>query len=156
MSFGVQNLGVIDQKGTPAIWQSAFADFPASTLNGRILIATDNVYNGIYIDLNGTLVRIATEPTDFKNGLGSVGLSGFVKNIGLGGALTQNTSIDTNTKTLDFVGTEVITSVDPNGYLYISSKDVPTLEVAAFPIVADSTIRLNIRGVSFDINAKEV
>lgn len=122
MSFGVQNLGVIDQQGTPAIWQSNYADFPNNFIQGRILISTDNGY-GIYLDLAASRIQIVS--SYIGQVLAQNGLSANTSNpnnlsIELGGTLLTDTTVNTNGNELNFSG----------GNISIDSATIPVLDIS--------------------------
>jgi hypothetical protein len=124
MSFGVQNLGVIDQQGTPAIWQSAYADFPNNYIQGRILISTDNGY-GIFLDLAASRIQIVDSyfgEVIAQNGLNIVSNGPNNTAIELGGTLFQNITIDTNQNELNLAG----------GNVKIDSAIIPVLDISQF------------------------
>ena len=94
MSFGLQNLGVINQKQSPAIWQSDIADFPINFVAGRILI--DTFQGGIYIDTAINRVQIQAGSSgviNYENGLSNTGGLPNTSNIRLGGSLIDDTNI---------------------------------------------------------------
>jgi hypothetical protein len=115
MGFGIQNLGVIDQKNAPAIWESDFADFPPNILNGRILI--DITTGTIYLDLTNTRVPISNGFINPVNGLADLGGSPTVRNVGLGGDLTNSTVINVNGNDITFEGSNNNVQIDSNGDL---------------------------------------
>lgn len=115
MSFGISNVGVINQQNAPAIWESEFADFPTNYVLGRILIATDGIgteEQGIYID--GTSSR-----TQITNGLISAinGLTENTSEIKLGGTLAEDTTIEVQSYKLQFGGNVYGTEVTTDGYI---------------------------------------
>jgi hypothetical protein len=122
MSFGVQNLGVIDQQGTPAIWQSNYADFPNNFIQGRILISTDSGY-GIFLDLAASRIQIVDSyfgEVIAQNGLNIVSNSPNNTAIELGGTLLTDTTVNTNGNELNFTG----------GNISIDSATIPVLDIS--------------------------
>lgn len=122
MSFGVQNLGVIDQRGTPAIWQSDLADFPNNYILGRILIATDNGY-GIYLDTDTTRIPIVDSYSGVitaDNGLNYNNSIPSNKVISLGGVLLNDTTVNTMGNELNFYG----------GNVKIDSAIIPVIDIS--------------------------
>lgn len=105
MSFGLQNLGVINQRQSPAIWQSDFADFPINFIEGRILI--DTFQGGIYLDTSSSRVQIQASGAgliNYSNGVQTYGITTpTTQNVGLGGTIDVPTQIIMN-DTLDFSG----------------------------------------------------
>jgi len=95
MSFGLQNLGVINQKQSPAIWQSDISDFPANFVAGRILI--DTFQGGIYIDTAINRVQIqagASGVVNYLNGIVNNGGLPNTSNVSLGGDLIKEININ--------------------------------------------------------------
>lgn len=122
MSFGVQNLGVIDQQGTPAIWQSAYADFPNNYIQGRILISTDDGY-GIFLDLAASRIQIVASYIGeliAQNGLNTSFSSPNSLLIELGGNLIRDTTINTNGNELNLSG----------GNVKIDSAIIPAIDIS--------------------------
>ena len=119
MSFGIQNLGVINQKDAPAIWESDAVDFPANFVKGRILI--DTFQGGIYLDTSTTRVQIQAGGSGailYQNGVETFGLTTPTStNVGLGGSLVRNTIIDITPNTLEFSGINTSTIFDTKGYM---------------------------------------
>jgi len=123
MSFGLQNLGVINQKDAPAIWESSVANFPANFVKGRILI--DNVYGGIYLDTTTTRIQIQAQNNGnvtFVNGLTSQTLTPNSTQISLEGYLINETHIALDSFAFYFDGSVKATYVNPNGYLVDDSS----------------------------------
>jgi len=134
MGFGIQNLGVINQKDAPAIWESNVANFPANFVKGRILI--DNVYGGIYLDT--TTTRIQIQPANngnltFINGLTSQATSPNSTQVSLEGSLVNETHIALDSHSLYFDGSVKATYVSPYGYLVDDSTGwiVPAIDTDA-------------------------
>jgi len=127
--FGVDNTGVINQRQSPAIWQSDIADFPANYILGRILI--DTFQGGIYIDTASTRLQISNGSNTFSNGLQSYGGIPTNQIIGLGGDMNYNTQIDLNGNNLKIINsiagttfnaTGTITD-DNTGSIYLPAED---------------------------------
>jgi len=83
---------ILNQKSTPAIYADDLANRPAFGFAGRIFINTVTPY-GVYRDTGTSWVQIASNG---GGGGGSTGINGLngTTNIGLGGTLENNTSID--------------------------------------------------------------
>jgi hypothetical protein len=82
---------ILNQKATPAIYADTLANRPAASFAGRLFVDTASPY-GIYRDTGSAWVQIAS------NGGGgtSTGVNGLngTTNIGLGGTLANNTTIN--------------------------------------------------------------
>jgi hypothetical protein len=127
MSFGLQNLGVINQKQSPAIWQSDIADFPANFIAGRILI--DTFQGGIYIDTAINRVQIqagGSGVVNYINGIVNTGGSPNTSTIQLGGDLIDNININSNNFAFQIDSRQIATITDnpltvniPNADLFI-------------------------------------
>jgi hypothetical protein len=103
--FGYSAIPVINQKNAPAIWESDFVDFPANFIAGRILIATDN--GAIYLDLTSSRIALqagAMGTFTATNGLEINNSTPFATEIGLGGQMFGDKTINTSTNTLSFIG----------------------------------------------------
>ena len=88
--FGIDNTGVINQRQSPAIWQSDIADFPPNYILGRILI--DTFQGGIYIDTANDRMQISSGANNYVNGVSNYGGSPGSNNVGLGGEMSQATT----------------------------------------------------------------
>jgi hypothetical protein len=161
MSFGIQNLGVINQKDAPAIWESDFVDFPANFVKGRILIAIDS--GAIYIDLTASRLQIqAGSMASFTAANGLTKTSGsFDTEISLGGILNGETVIDLDGSELKLLGSSSITIFTSDGKILddsTSSFYMPMKEETFAVIVPDSIIRIFDldNGQSFQILAKKL
>jgi hypothetical protein len=119
--FGIDNTGVINQRQSPAIWQSDIADFPANYILGRILI--DTFQGGIYIDTASTRLQISNGSNTFVNGIKSYGGIPTNQNIGLGGDMVQDTTILLQGFVIDFTGTQTNFSISSTGVI---SSDLGT------------------------------
>jgi hypothetical protein len=155
MSFGIQNLGVIDQKNSPAIWQSPLAQFPVNFVNGRILIDSDagNLY--LDTDINRNLIFQYTGDLLIQNGLTYAASSviGDASIIELGGSLVSDTAINLNTHTFEFDGSATTTKIRNTGYLQIGGSDVITAQsVAAGVAITNKIANIKIGSQSFQIN----
>lgn len=113
--FGVDNTGVINQRQSPAIWQSDIADFPPNYILGRILI--DTFQGGIYIDTASTRLQISNGSKNFVNGVTSFGGIPTSQNIGLGGDMLYDTEINMNGGSLLFNGSNNSLTIDSQGNL---------------------------------------
>jgi len=89
---------ILNQKATPAIYADTLTNRPAFGFAGRLFINTASPY-GVYRDTGSAWVQVAGS----GGGPGSTGVNGLngTTNIGLGGTLTSNTSINGNFN-LDF------------------------------------------------------
>lgn len=96
---------ILNQKGTPAIYADTLALRPAAGFEGRLFVATDSPY-GVFRDTGTAWVQVAAG-TGSSGSTGVNGLNGTT-NIGLGGTLANNTSIDGNNKTFDLLNTDAI------------------------------------------------
>jgi hypothetical protein len=118
--FGIDNVGVINQRNAPAIWESNFADFPTNTIKGRFLLALDTIT--LYVDL-----ITSNNPTNravVASGLIGTGNGTIINNNGtgdysvdLGGELQTNTNINLNDRTLTFQGANNNIIIDEFGVL---------------------------------------
>lgn len=160
MSFGVSNLGVINQRQAPAIWESDFADFPANFIAGRILIALDAGNAGIYIDGVGERYQIANGKINFLNGLGTVGFqTPTTQTIGLGGELIQETTLDVSQFILRFNGAANETIINNDGLIVINGHFVPSMVVNSYnPISANAVLNFinEDTGAIYRVLAEEV
>ncbi len=84
---------ILNQKATPAIYADTLANRPAASFAGRLFVDTASPY-GIYRDTGTSWVQIASN----GGGGSSTGINGLngTTNIGLGGTLANNTTIDAN------------------------------------------------------------
>lgn len=162
MSFGVDNLGVINQKDAPAIWESDVVDFPANFVKGRILI--DTTFGGIYLDTTTTRVQIqagGSGAINYSNGIETFGLTTpTTSNVGLGGSLVRNTNIDLSTGQLKFIGLITSTLFNPSGSIEdfnSSRKYYPATEANISAIVPDRILnfRDTITGDNFQVLCKK-
>jgi len=112
--FGIDNTGVINQRQSPAIWQSDIADFPANYILGRILI--DTFQGGIYIDTASSRMQISNGANNFVNGLSNIGGSPGTNNVGLGGELLDDTNILLDGHTITFYGSTQATVMRASGF----------------------------------------
>jgi len=89
---------ILNQKATPAIYADTLANRPTFGFAGRIFINTASPY-GVYRDTGSAWVQVA----GIGGGPGSTGVNGLngTTNIGLGGTLANNTTINGNFN-LDF------------------------------------------------------
>jgi len=115
MGFGIQNLGVINQKDAPAIWESDYVDFPLNYVKGRILI--DTTTGAIYLDTNISRLQISNGSNAFVNGLQSYGGIPTNSNIGLGGNLDFSTVVLINGRDITFEGANNNVQIDSDGNL---------------------------------------
>lgn len=83
---------ILNQKATPAIYADTLALRPAAGFAGRIFINTASPY-GVYRDTGTSWDLIASNGTGGPGSTGVNGLNGST-NIGLGGTITQNTTIN--------------------------------------------------------------
>jgi len=139
--FGVDNTGVINQRQSPAIWQSNIADFPANYILGRILI--DTFQGGIYIDTASTRLQISNGTKNAINGLQDYGGIPTNINFGLGGDLNYSTVIDVNGNDIVFGGAVDNVQIDSDGYLNCPAQSayyLPANVVGLSPIIQNATI----------------
>ncbi len=135
MSFGIQNLGVINQKDAPAIWESDLVDFPANFVKGRILI--DTFFGGIYLDTTTTRVQIqagGNGTINYQNGVETFGLTNpTTSNVGLGGSLVRNTDINLDTNKISFIGSNTNFVINDTGVISDNFGNI------YFPAIIDPT-----------------
>lgn len=125
--FGIDNTGVINQRQSPAIWQSDIADFPANYILGRILI--DTFAGEIWLDTSTTRVRISNGSNTFINGLTDYGGTPTNIDIGLGGNLIYNTAINFSGFDLTFDGSSISNRIDDLGVLMNVNNDVDYMPI---------------------------
>jgi len=172
MSFGLQNLGVINQKNAPAIWQSNEVDFPTSFVIGRILIASDN--GSIWIDTTTSSRKqiVAGNIASFEtgNGINVEVIPGdpSVTKFNLGGELVEDTLIDNvvNGKVLTIGDATNFTRVNVAGQLVAKYGIMPgptplapiVNVVASVAVVPDSYIEtfFSANGKYYRILAQEM
>jgi hypothetical protein len=151
MSFGVQNLGVIDQRGTPAIWQSDYVDFPNNFIEGRILIATGS--GGIYLDTNTNRLIISSGTTLLQTY--NIDLDGNDLTL-LNGTVAMNTmavdvatisQIDNSNVPTSYIGTNTQIDFLATGSIYRSGG---TLD-GEFPSMQEDGIGLPIPNISLKL-----
>jgi hypothetical protein len=84
------DFSILNQKATPAIYADTLALRPAASFAGRLFVDTASPY-GIYRDTGAAWVQVAS-----VGGGGSTGVNGLngTTNIGLGGTLINNTTIN--------------------------------------------------------------
>jgi hypothetical protein len=118
---------ILNQKATPAIYADILAARPAAGFAGRLFVATDSPY-GVFRDTGSAWVQVASNG---GGGGGSTGVNGLngTTNIGLGGTLTGNTTIQgafdfslVNLKntTISSVGLNGISAINLNESSYYS------------------------------------
>jgi hypothetical protein len=156
--FGVDNTGVINQRQSPAIWQSDIANFPANYILGRILI--DTFQGGIYIDTANTRMQISSGANNYINGLSNFGGSPGTNNVGLGGGLDQNTYIQLDGRVLTFEGANNNIIINDNGDLISTGTGngqfLPAAEVTLQVVVPNTTLYFfnTNSGVVYKVNAQ--
>jgi hypothetical protein len=133
--FGLQNLGVINQKNAPAIWESPLADFPTNFVKGRILI--DNTNGDIYLDTTTTrhLIQNGGELA-FRNGLTKSNINPFLNVVKLGGSLDGATIIDINGNELSFIGLTNVNRFDAQGVFYNDGNSADYMPIIEDPLGA--------------------
>jgi hypothetical protein len=155
--FGIDNTGVINQRQSPAIWQSDIADFPANYILGRILI--DTFFGGIYIDTASTRLQISNGSNSFVNGLQSYGGIPTNQNIGLGGDLNQSTTININGNALNFEGNAESVIINADGYIDTQNIGIymPITEQTIVPLVPNVIIEFTdgINGINYQVLARK-
>jgi hypothetical protein len=82
---------ILNQKATPAIYADVTAAIPTPGFVGRLFIATDSPH-GVFRDTGTAWVQVASNGGGGGSSTGINGLNGTT-NIGLGGTLTSNTTI---------------------------------------------------------------
>jgi hypothetical protein len=146
--FGIDNVGVINQRNAPAIWTSPIADFPPNNIQGRLLLATDTVT--LYVDLiNGTggvtnraiiasgLIGNGSGTTINNNGIGDY-------SVDLGGDLNVDTSIGMNNNFLEFTGTQQTLKILSNGSLFGNNSEFFPIDIDSLSvIIPDTTLKFN-------------
>jgi predicted ribosome-associated RNA-binding protein Tma20 len=139
--FGVDNTGVINQRQSPAIWQSDSADFPPNYILGRILI--DSTTGQIFLDTSNSRLQISNGSNAFVNGLTSYGGTPTNSNIGLGGDLNYSTVINVNGSDITFEGSNNNVQIDSDGNLRNVAQGAYYFwgnVVSASVIIQDATI----------------
>lgn len=157
MSFGIQNLGVINQKDAPAIWESDAVDFPANFVKGRILI--DTFFGGIYLDTSTTRVQIQANGSGTINYLNGITTLGLVipttSNVGLGGSLDNSTTININGNDLNFQGNAESVIINADGYLDTQNIGIymPITEQTIVPLVPNVILEFTdgINGIVYQV-----
>jgi hypothetical protein len=144
--FGIDNVGVINQRNAPAIWTSPIADFPPNNIQGRLLLATDTVT--LYVDLiNGT--GGVTNRAIIASGLIGNGSGTTINNIGtgdyfvdLGGALQSDVNIDFDGRQMTFQGQVELVNINIDGYLQSGSSGtyMPATEQPFFALIPDAVL----------------
>jgi len=97
MEYGYTYNPVINEQNTPGIWQSDFANFPATFQKGRILIASDT--GAIYLDLVSSRIILVNSHSNYSfiNGLTKTNLPSNQSFVTLGGNLVDDTIINGQT-----------------------------------------------------------
>jgi hypothetical protein len=168
--FGIDNVGVINQRNAPAIWESNVAEFPNNNIKGRLLLATDTIT--LYVDLingDGGMTNraiIASGLIGYGNGtvINNTGLGNY--SVDLGGELQTNTNISLNDRTLTFEGANNTITISGNGVMTSTGIDSGIHSGQFLPISAVSlqtvipTITLYFHNTSggqiYKINAQEI
>ena len=115
--FGIDNVGVINQRNAPAIWTSPIADFPPNNIQGRLLLATDTVT--LYVDLiNGT--GGVTNRAIVASGLINDGSGTTINNTGTGDYSVDLGGKLLNSVTIENCGFDLLVS-GSNDYLIFNS-----------------------------------
>jgi hypothetical protein len=158
--FGIDNVGVINQRNAPAIWESNFADFPTNTIKGRFLLALDTIT--LYVDL-----VTGNNPTNravVASGLIGDGSGTTINNTGtgdysvdLGGDINQNTTININGNALNFEGNAESVIINADGYLDTQNIGIymPVTEQTIVPLVPNVIIEFTdgINGITYQVLA---
>lgn len=135
---------ILNQKATPAIYADTLALRPSAGFEGRLFVATDSPY-GVFRDTGTSWVQIASNG---GGGGGSTGVNGLngTTNIGLGGTLTNNTSIlggnfDLTIQTLTncIIGVDTLNTDIANIAMYSQSNN-PQLRLLASGIGSTTSI----------------
>lgn len=162
--FGVDNVGVINQRNAPAIWESSVAQFPNNNIKGRLLLATDTIT--LYVDLingNGGMTNRAVIASGLiGNGNGTVinnsGTGDY--SVDLGGALQNNTTIDLDGRELNFIGANNTIFINDNGDLLSqgtgTGQFLPASENTLQVVVPNTTLYFfnTNSGVVYKVNAQ--
>jgi hypothetical protein len=163
MSFGIQNLGVINQQNAPAIWESNISEFPTNNIKGRLLLSLNT--SELYVDLingNDNFAGRSLISAPFTNGNGTIFSDIDAPNlrIDLGGALQNNTSIDLDGRELNFVGANNTIFINDNGDLQsqgtANGQFLPATEESLEVLIPNVTLYFanSISGVVYRINAQ--
>lgn len=141
--FGIDNTGVINQRQSPAIWQSDLGDFPPNFILGRILI--DNVYGGIYLDTSSTRIQIQSANSGsltFVNGIESIATTPTSTEVTLGGSLINDTIIDITPNTLEFAGINTSAILQTSGYILdgASGNYYPNIDVKNIDVIVPNKL----------------
>jgi hypothetical protein len=144
--FGIDNIGVINQRNAPAIWTSPISDFPPNNIQGRLLLATDTVT--LYVDLiNGTGGMI--NRAIIASGLIGDGSGTTINNTGtgdytvdLGGYLQSDVNIDFDGRQMTFQGQTELVNINIYGYLQsgFSGTYMPSIEQPFFALIPDAVL----------------
>lgn len=147
--FGLTNLGVIDQRGTPAIWQSALANFPTNNIKGRLLVDTTNnilYYDTINSNSGGMANRTILASGNFTNGDGITFVNvGDDTQINLGGVLNNDITISNNGNIFTIAGGLFQTLFLSNGIIQDAGTNapyMPILEDALGVVTADVILNI--------------
>jgi hypothetical protein len=160
--FGIDNVGVINQRNAPAIWTSPIADFPPNNIQGRLLLATDTVT--LYVDLiNGT--GGVTNRAIIASGLIGDGNGTTINNIGtgdysvdLGGYLNAETTISVNGYNLNLQGSDESVFINADGYLSSDNLGtyMPVTEQPFFALIPDAVLEFTdgLTNIQYQVLAK--
>jgi hypothetical protein len=161
--FGIDNVGVINQRNAPAIWQSIQNDFPINFVPGRILIASDN--GSIWIDITTSTRKqiVAGNIASFENGSGITAeiIPGdpSVTKFNLGGDLNQSTTININGNALNFEGNAESVIINADGYIDTQNIGIymPITEQTIVPLVPNVIIEFTdgINGINYQVLARK-
>jgi hypothetical protein len=159
--FGIDNVGVINQRNAPAIWESNFADFPTNTIKGRFLLALDTIT--LYVDL-----VTGNNPTNraiVASGLIGDGSGTTINNTGtgdysvdLGGYLNAETTIYVNGYNINFQGSDESVFINADGYLSTDNLGtyMPVTEQPFFALIPDAVLEFTdgLTNIQYQVLAK--
>jgi len=161
--FGVDNVGVINQRNAPAIWESNLGDFPLNTIKGRFLLALDT--STLYVDLitsNNPTNRAVVASGLISNGNATVinTIAPGEYSVDLNGSLQYDTSINLDGRTLTFEGVSNNITIDDNGNLICTGTGngqfLPASENTLQVVVPNTTLYFfnTNSGVVYKVNAE--
>jgi len=146
MSFGISNVGVINQQNAPAIWNSNEIDFPSNNILGRMLIGLDT--GNIFIETGADRFLIAAYDggTDYNNGLTKTGGTepGETATVQLGGLMFSSTDLESDGNTLRWLGFNTGINFKPDGSMtdLITDAGYTIVLPDGVPAVPTTTITL--------------
>ena len=105
------DFNILNQKGSPALYQDVFASRPAASLAGRIFLATDT--GNLYRDTGTTWVQIAT---------GGGPTPGIDDVLAVGQKFTADRDIDCNNKEFLLQNAKLFTIENQSGAAYFQQS----------------------------------